>query len=399
MRWEAEACDLAPDPQSGAAITRLTSAVMSNINIYFEQPFATPDGKRVAYLRAQSSDPRHPPGQQLCVADLDMKKVKLIDDQIECHWVATCAWSGQLMYRRANGELIGVDLNTLEKRIVMTQWPLSVDAQLWAMSPDQRYVFTVLYDWQWQCNVVRVDVRDGDCQVIFRHPEAHTHVQVNHATGRDVLLQRTRGLRINHLGERRRDSADAGGSTHVLMDIDGGTVRELAIGEPHTASSTGHATWVADTGCIATPVRWPGMRVDFGGEAHRPAHDARHPQGNMIVVGPDRPAEPVPAPEHLFNHASVSRCGRYFVADSYRHGVPGAIELVVGDLNTGQCRTLVSDCGAQAGGAASSHPHPYLTADNRRVIYNADPHHICHLHMAELPAGFLASLASPASPS
>jgi len=34
ITWKAEACDLDDDPRSGARITRLTRAVMSNINIY-----------------------------------------------------------------------------------------------------------------------------------------------------------------------------------------------------------------------------------------------------------------------------------------------------------------------------------------------------------------------------
>jgi hypothetical protein len=81
------------------------------------------------------------------------------------------------------------------------------------------------------------------------------------------------------------------------------------------------------------------------------------------------------------------------VCDSYRNGLPGHIELVIGNIETGKYRTLVSDCGAQGGGPACSHPHPYLTADNRNVIYNADPYQICHVHAARVPPGFLEALS------
>ena len=54
--WIKEACDLAQDPHSGVPITRLTRTPMSNINIYGEQPSATPDGSRIAYIRAPSHD-------------------------------------------------------------------------------------------------------------------------------------------------------------------------------------------------------------------------------------------------------------------------------------------------------------------------------------------------------
>jgi hypothetical protein len=48
-------------------------------------------------------------------------------------------------------------------------------------------------------------------------------------------------------------------------------------------------------------------------------------------------------------------------------------------LKSKKCRTLVSNCGSQGGGAAVSHPHPYMTADNKNVIFNADPFGICHV--------------------
>lgn len=395
FRWEAEACDLAPDPQSGAAVTRLTSTVMSNINIYYEQPYGTPDGRRVAYLRSPSSDPRLPPNQQLCVADLDRIKVGLIDDQVQSHWVATSSWSGKVFYLRTNGELVSVDLTTLEKRIALTQWPLPPNTHLWTISPDERYLVTLLHDWQWYCNVVRVDLHDGSWRVIYRHPDVHGHVQVNHVTGREILLQRNRGMRRHHFKQSKREPVEHGGATHVFIDIDGDPdqeAREAQIGEPYTASSTGHASWVADTGRLATPVHWRHGSTDSNGETHPPAHDERHPQGNFVIASPDAPPVVFEAPEHLFNHASMSRCGRYFVADSFRNGIPGPIEIVVGNIETGRYRTLISDCGAQGGGPACSHPHPYFTADNRRVVYNADPHHVCHLHVATLPEDFLASL-------
>ncbi|MFW6061065.1 MAG: hypothetical protein ACODAQ_12865 [Phycisphaeraceae bacterium] len=392
-RWEAEACDLGFDPQSGAAIRRLTSTLMHNTNIYYEEPFGSPDGQRVAYLRSASCDPRHPPNQQLCVANLEIGKITLVDDELECNWIATCAWSGRVMYRRRNNELICLDIATLKKRIVLDDWPLPVEAHLWTMTPDERYLLSGLFDREYHFNLIRVDLEnDGKCEVIFRHPDMHGHVQVNHVTGRDVLLQHNRGIRQNQFKHRHKEPTEHAGATHLVIDIDGGNARPINIGEPHTGQSTGHASWMADTGWIATPVHVAGVTMDNVRDMDHLLHDARHPEGNLIMAAPDQPPRAFAAPEHLFNHSSMSRCGRYFVADSFRNGVPGAIEIVIGNIETGKYRTLVSDCGAQGGGPACSHPHPYLTADNRRVIYNADPHHVCHLHVATLPDDFLASL-------
>ena len=393
IRWEAEACDLGPDPETGAWITRMTSTVMSNINIYYEQPYGTPDGKRFAYMRSPGGDPRLPPGQQLCAGDIETLRVCLVDDTAETHWVATSPWSGRVLYLRANGELVQVDLGTLEKQIALTHWPLPSDAYVWSVTPDFRYLLSSYYDSGYTFNLVRIDLQTRQAEVIYRHPEIHGHIQIDPHGGRDILLQRNRGMRQNDLRQCRPQDTEHAGATHVVIDLDGGNERQLQIGEPWTAPSSGHASWGTE-GRIGTPVGTvSGIRIGEGLPPEPVVHDPRHPQGNMIVVAPGSEPHAVPAPEQLFNHASMSRCGKYFVADSFRHGLPGPVEIVAGDIDTGKWRVLVSNCGGSGGGPACSHPHPYLTADNRHAIYNADPHHVCHIHCARVPEGFWGSLA------
>jgi hypothetical protein len=72
--------------------------------------------------------------------------------------------------------------------------------------------------------------------------------------------------------------------------------------------------------------------------------------------------------------------------------MPGGIEIVVGNIRTGKHRVLLADCGAQGGCAACSHPHPYMMADNRRVIYNADRYGMPHVYAAHVTDEFLKSL-------
>lgn len=67
INWRAEACDLAPDPQSGAAITRLTCAAMHSTNLYFEQPYGTPDGCPTAFWNRSTrrAQKRMPPASTM----------------------------------------------------------------------------------------------------------------------------------------------------------------------------------------------------------------------------------------------------------------------------------------------------------------------------------------------
>ncbi|MBI4028589.1 MAG: hypothetical protein HY360_26615 [Verrucomicrobia bacterium] len=115
------------------------------------------------------------------------------------------------------------------------------------------------------------------------------------------------------------------------------------------------------------------------------------PEGNIFVASPGDP-EPVlfRTPEYHFNHIAVSRCGRYFVAESYST-LPGPVPLVVGNFRTGKYRPLLTDSRA-SGGAAIGHAHAYFTVDSKHVIYNADPTWVGHVWAVRIPPGFLESL-------
>ncbi len=379
IQWKAEACDLPPDPHSGAPICRLTASAMHNINIYFEQPYTTPDGRRIAYLRAHHADPRHPP-TELCVADIDRLRIASIDSDIANSWIATSSWSGQLYYLRRNGELIRVDLATLEKEIMITHWPLGPAVHLWSACPNSRYLAVVRRNRDSENELVRVDMHSGACDVIYCTADRLSHVQIHHARENEVLVQ------------RNPTSGKRSGATHFLIDLDGGNERSLELGEPYTAPSTGHATWVGTTGWVATPVHRPPRSGNISPADTTPVHDQRHREGNMIYAAPGEEFKVFPAPEHFFNHASTSRCGRYFVAESPPEGSSGPTAIVVGAFESGRCATLVRDCGSGGGGPACGHVHAYFTADNSHVIYNADPFGLSHVYKARIPDGFLESL-------
>jgi hypothetical protein len=392
IKWRGEACDLGLDPQSGALITRLTSAAMHNINIYCEQPYTNPAGTRIAYTRAASADPRVPPFE-LCVADIEKLRVAVIEPEVAGSIVATSSWSGQIYYLRPNGELIRVCLDTLEKHIVFTHWDLPGGFGFSSVSPDQRYLIGERQTPQYTSQIIRVDLETQEWTPIFEHDEVLGHIQFNPVHGRQILVQHNRGMRIDHLGRRKVVESNDRFATHLVIDADGGNPRWLPIGPPHTAGSCGHSAWIADTGRIGLAVRWQGMTVVKEELDRGNPHDPLHPEGNFVVAGPDDPKPQIfRAPKHLFNHVNVSKCGKLFVADCYWHGIPGPVALVMGNLATGKHRVLVSDSGAQGGGPACSHPHPYLTADNRNVIYNSDRFHISHVYAARVPVEFLESL-------
>jgi hypothetical protein len=151
---------------------------------------------------------------------------------------------------------------------------------------------------------------------------------------------------------------------------------------------------VADTGRVLFSAGWM-QHSDYDWR-----HDPLHSRGNLFTARPgDRKPAVFEAPQHRFVHVCASRCGRYFVADAhtgtgmFENGRFKPVSLVIGNLATGKFRTLVENSEGTSGGNPCTHTHPYLTADNRYVIYNADPHGIPQVFAAKLPPGFLDSLA------
>lgn len=386
VRWLGEACDLPPEPETGTGLTRLTSAVMANINIYCEQPYTSPDGRRIAILRSPYADPRMPPSE-LCVIDLETLKIGLVEPRVRSILVATSGYSGVVHYLDGEGRVARFNLATLERETLFP-WRLPEQMVFDSATPDGRYLVGSLGEPDFHTALMRIDLKDGSAERIFRYPEQLGHVQVNPVTGTEILVQLNRGVVRNHEAVARRVDNPLTGATHFVIGLDGGPMRPLAIGEPFTSSTTGHTSWVAGTGRIgvSTAYGWHDPRTPG-------ALDARYPGGNFFTVGPDDPKPiNVPAPGHRFNHVSVSRDGRYFVCDCYCRGLPGGIEIVVGNIATGKSAVLLADCGAQGGGAACSHPHPYMTADNRRVIFNADRYGVCHVYAAHVTDAFLRGL-------
>ncbi len=411
IQWAQESCDRRDDPVSGARIIQLTSAVAISNNIYGEQPYGSPDGRRIVIARCQ--DFCWDETGTLLVHELDTLKIARIPCTFKrIRGVTHSAWSEYVYYWTPDRRLIRLSLMTLEQAEVFAdegglegfcecpgdflQRFGNAPLPSASMSPDQRYMIGMVPRLSGPGSpvfqIVRLDLQTRTRDVIFEHPEiSNPHLQFNPVTGAQILVQHNQGLRMRADGTLER--VGAVDCRLFVIDQDGKNQRDVPMGSPVTASGTGHECFVGDTGRILFSVGWEARSASDW------RHDSRHPRGNLFTGVPGE-KQPVcfPAPEHLFNHVSASRDGKYFVADSiphgrsFKHGVLQRASLVVGNLDTGRYRVLVEDSDASGGGNQCTHTHPYLTTDNRYVIYNADPGGIPQVFAARLPEGFLASL-------
>jgi hypothetical protein len=395
VQWRYESSDRRDDPVSGARIIQLTSSSMISNNIYGEQPYTSADGRRVVIARCQ--DFCWDEEGSLLVHELDTLRITMVVRRMQgVRGVFNAAWSGLVYYWTPDRKLMQLSLATLKQKEVYAEEDSSAPLPRSSVSPDQRYVIGMAPRLKGRgapvFQIVRLDLQKKRREVIFEHPEiCNPHLQFNPVHGRHILVQNDVGFRLKKDGSVERYK-EHGGRLFVI-DRDGRNQRFLPAGPPVMRGITGHECFVADTGRVLFTGSWV-QHSDYNWEL-----DPRHPQGNLFTARPgDRQPVVFEAPGHRFNHICASRCGRSFVADS--HTGPGLFEngrckpvsLVIGNLQTGKFRTLVQDTEGTGGGNQCTHTHPYLTADNRYVIYNSDPHGTPQVYAAKIPPGFLESL-------
>lgn len=400
-RWAPEACHRRKDKDSGAWIIQLTGAAAISNNIYCEQPYCSPDGHRLIIARSQDfSWDTH---GSLLVHDLrTFHTAMIVPRALGVRTVFTSAWSGLLYYWTPDFKLMRLSLETLQSEEVYQETdsknPIGGDGGACSVSPDHRYV--ILHTKRMTgkgaptFQIARIDLQKGVREIIYEDQEvSNSHLQFNPHNANQFLVQNNVGSRMAADGALVHDRPNMDVKLFTL-DVNGNNKQYLPVGKPITPGCTGHECFVGSSGKVMWSTRW-GLNGDTM------IHDAKYPDGNLMTAmpGDERPTV-FKAPDHVFNHVCASRCGRYFVADSFEHGVTldenlehKSVCLVIGNFETGKYRTLVKDSRASGGGNQSTHTHPYLTADNRHVIFNSDPYHsIPQVYAAEIPDDFLKSL-------
>lgn len=377
VRTAPEFGDYGRDPHSGARIMRMTNSSLPSTMIYCEVPCTASDGKRFAIARTQD----HLFGSyMLIIGDLAGHALALVEPAIP-HYreVVPQAWGEWLYYRTHEGGVRRASMLTFAREEVLPAGTLAPGAAFHTMTPDGR------------CLIFMEDARDGEPMRMLRHDTATGewrvlresagflgHELIDPAAGEEILFY-----------DHHDDAVEM-----IVLDLDGTNPRPLPFGGAFSAESSGHHAWVTGADRIATAVEWN------RGEKR---HDPRHPEGNLLIARPgDTRPTVFPAPEHGFYHVSVSRCGTYFVCDDYMDAElngPGAmrigpVRVVVGNLQTGRHRILVSDCQTNGASAWSwSEPTPCFTADTRHVLYDGSPFGINQVFAAEVTPEFLGSLA------
>ncbi|MFA0776786.1 MAG: hypothetical protein PVTTEEND_000500 [Candidatus Fervidibacter sp.] len=212
----------------------------------------------------------------------------------------------------------------------------------------------------------RIDLTNGAWEVFHEKEDIfNPHLQFEPSEGKDILVQWNRGGIVDEAGNIVRLVGEEGATLYVI-DIDGKNFRPLPVGKPFTQPITGHECWVGATKQVLLTAG----------------------DGTIYLVKLGEEKAKVVAKKRGFNHISASADGRFFVVDDFRNGV-----LYIGSVALGRCLPLC-DSHASCGIPQYTHTHPYITPDNRYVIFNSDQTGICQVYAAEIPEGFLDDLTA-----
>lgn len=390
-----EAIERGTDADSGSRLLQLTSAPAIHENIYGEVPYMDPSSRYLMFIMGQRPYP-HFPGE-VWRADLETRRLTPVCDQVpgirgmavstdrrHFYCLRNCADTPGTHGRSAAGphEIVRTEIATLEQETYHIEGLPRVGS-LGSMAPDGRtYVFSTRLDRQ-LFGVVRCDLQDGSWEVVHEGTEiCNAHPQVEPGSGQDYLIQHNRGCQFDEKGLPSRSYGDIGATLYVI-DRDGGDVRELPVGQPHTWRCQGHQCWIGTTGQILLTVNaaWP-----FALSAEE-AQQMKS-EGILLAVRPGDLQPRVVARDYLYSHPNASGDGHFFVSDTFYDS-----QIVVGSIKTGRTRVLCQS-GASFGLPQYTHPHPYLSPDCRWVIFNSDVTGVPQVYAASVPDGLLDELDS-----
>ena len=222
------------------------------------------------------------------------------------------------------------------------------------VSPDERfYAVSVLRPDKNSC-LLLIDLSNGsNCIMASSADQFFKHEQFSRDGRNKVLIQANSTdstASVVNLGEVGVDQAGVNWlPVHRRPLSDTGS---WPGGDQHTPRCTGHETWIGQTGRVL-------LSTEYSSERNTSI---------WSVAGNDTSPTVVCKTWHKFGHISVSSCGRFWVADSiYEEGVP----IYIGSFSSGTYRRLVFSH-TRHSNQQWSHTHPYLTADNRWLIFTSD---------------------------
>lgn len=376
------------DPICGAPIAQLTIGSLMGDSIYCEDPHCSARCGRIVVIRTDRFIYCAVPSE-LWLVDPEAGASILIDRDFGGGF-AQGAYGDTIVYvtySSGGRELVRLRLSTLERATVLRLPQAHAPfAGLGSLSPDGRYYVNLAGStYKGEVRLLAVDLETGKETLITKDEDViNPHPRFDRMDGTYILVQRNRGQRWDKKNGFETFDKNLG-ATLFLARRDGTERRELPIARPYIPHGiSGHEAWVTGQPEIV-------LSLDL---RSGPYDDGKR-KGNLVHyrLGDKKPSVLVHAPDKYYGHVSTSYCGKYWISDEWPVGCPRYMtpKIMIGSIKTGKYAAL-----CQVGGNwctyETGHAHPYMTADNRRIIFADSRTGIPQVFAAEIPKGFLENL-------
>lgn len=344
------------DAGSGAQVYLLGADERPADNIYGEQPYGDATGRRIAVRYYPL--PNKPGG--INILDLqDGSNHEVLSGKPP--FPAFHAWGEWLYYAQGvDGKrmLRRTNYLTLATESIAELPPDRGSYSYGTVSPDHRYYAVSVRPPDGRpSNVHLLDLETNRWSVLLDKRGYHAKHEQFSRDGRNRVL-----IQLNQM---------PGVKVVLLSELEiGGVEKRFPADQPYTLRPTGHEAWIGTTSSIF---------FSTGSNATT--------KGNVWSgkVGDEKPT--LVHEGRRFGHVSVSRCGKYWIGDCGEKGIP----IYIGSFATGRAKRA---CFSRTvyDGKQWSHAHPYLTADNKWLIFAARRDGHPQVYGAKLETGWLETL-------
>lgn len=349
------------DPDSGAEVFLLGADERPADNIYGEQPYGDATGRRIA-IRYYRTDQK--PGSIEILDLIDGSRHEILSGKPP--FPAFHGWGEWLYYAQTvSGKKLLRRCNYLTLHVEdVAELPAERGSYSYGtVSPDYRYFAVSVVPPAPEGQPARpaqvhlLDLQTKQWSVLLDKPGFHAkHEQFSNDGRNRVLIQ------LNQMPEVK---------VVLLSELEiGGGETRFPADQPYTLRPTGHEAWIGTTSEIF---------FSTGTDANSKGNIWRGKLGDAQAT--------LVSDKVRLNHISVSRDGKYWIGDTGEQDVP----IYVGSFATSRfARVCFSR--TEYDSQQWSHAHPYLTADNKWLIFGARRNAHPQCYGARLKPGWLESL-------
>jgi hypothetical protein len=345
------------DNESGAQIYLLGADERPADNIYGEQPYGDATGRRIAIRYYGLSNK---PGG-INILDLqDGANHEILSGKPP--FPSFHAWGQWLYYAETvEGKKMLRRCNYLNLKVenVAELPPERGGYSYGTVSPDHRYyAVSVRPPEGGPSQVHLLDLQTNEWSVLLNKPGYHAKHEQFSRDGRNRVL-----IQLNQMPDVK---------VVLLSELEiGGGEKPFPADQPYTLRPTGHEAWIGETSSI-----FFSTGADKNSKGNVWSGKVGDKQPRLVHEG------------KRFGHVSVTRDGKYWIGDC---GGEKGIPIYIGSFATGRCKRACFSR-TEYDGKQWSHAHPYVTADNKWLIFAARRDGHPQVYGAKLKPGWLETL-------